>query len=376
MSNVTIPSGWMPAAKMERIIIHWTAGAYKANGLDKDHYHILIEGDGNLIRGKNPITANQSPIKGSYAAHTLNCNSGSIGVSMCCMAGATESPANDGKYPLTAEQFGVMIEVVAQLAKRYGIPVTPQTILTHAEVQPNLGIKQKGKWDITRLPFKPSVKGAKAVGDLIRAEVSKRLGKVTKAEPAKPAVPSMNDPFRPGVYDAECERLQQRLRELGYSEVGLIDGKWGPKTRGALLAFKADNGLPLNTVVDDAVWAALGRASPRPAPEGRADAKTAPSAAAKAAQGARLIGGAAAGVGVADAALQPVGGISGAIDTIAGWGETAGRLSGALAPIRDLATSIADNWPIALAVVGVILFLVGRHVFNDELESFKAGEWS
>lgn len=41
-------------------------------------------------------------------------------------------------------------------------------MLSHAEVQTTLGIRQSGKWDVARLAFDPSVVGAKAVGDLFR----------------------------------------------------------------------------------------------------------------------------------------------------------------------------------------------------------------
>jgi hypothetical protein len=56
--------------------------------------------------------------------------------------------------------------------RRYDIPVTPKTVLSHAEVQNNLGIKQRGKWDISRLAVDPSMNGAKACGDLLRASVA------------------------------------------------------------------------------------------------------------------------------------------------------------------------------------------------------------
>lgn len=164
-----VPIDWMPAAKMQRIIVHWTAGAHKASGLDRSHYHILIEGDGKLIRGIPSIDLNQAPARKGYAAHTLNCNSGSIGVSLCCMAGAIESPFSAGSAPMTRVHWETLPKVLAALCKRYGIPVTPKTTLSHAEVQGTLGIKQKGKWDISRLAFDPTVRGATACGDLFRA---------------------------------------------------------------------------------------------------------------------------------------------------------------------------------------------------------------
>ncbi len=57
--------------------------------------------------------------------------------------------------------------------------------------------------------------------------------------------------------------VQARLRSLGYHEVGEVDGRMGPRTRGAILAFRDDNSLPLNPIIDVALTEALERASPR-----------------------------------------------------------------------------------------------------------------
>lgn len=171
-----LPSGWMPVAPMKRVIVHWTAGSYTASEQDKEHYHFLIQGDGCVVRGSVPVNANVPPLReGRYAAHTLNTNAYSIGVSICCMANAVESPFDPGHFPMKEVQFKSAINVVAALCNKYNIPVTEKTVLTHAEVQPNLGIKQRGKWDITHLAFDPSVIGARAVGDKIRQLVKERL---------------------------------------------------------------------------------------------------------------------------------------------------------------------------------------------------------
>lgn len=185
-----VPESWMPAAKMVRIINHWTAGTHKASSVDKSHYHILVEGDGSLVRGDPTIDMNQKPLKQGYAAHTLNCNTGSVGVSCCAMAGAKENPFDAGKYPLTKKQWDQMVLVNAALSQRYNIPVTPETVLTHAEVQDNLGIQQRGKWDYTRLAFDAKVKGARAVGDRLRAEVLSTL----KTDPAVADIPDKSLP--------------------------------------------------------------------------------------------------------------------------------------------------------------------------------------
>jgi hypothetical protein len=49
------------------------------------------------------------------------------------------------------------------------------------------------------------------------------------------------------------ETTQQRLYDLGYPEVGVIDGKWGGKTSGAIAAFKNDRKLPPVAVLDKAL---------------------------------------------------------------------------------------------------------------------------
>ena len=166
-----IPADWLPAASMLRVIVHWTAGRHDPSMLDREHYHILIDGKGSLVRGKLPISANRvgrNPAE-PYAAHTLNANGGAIGVALCGMLDAQERPFQPGPYPLTPVQWAMLARVLAQLSQAYAIPILPRSVLTHAEVQNTLGIAQRGKWDIARLPFSPLV-GARAIGDAMRAD--------------------------------------------------------------------------------------------------------------------------------------------------------------------------------------------------------------
>lgn len=157
---------------MDRIIVHWTAGANKPNGLDLQHYHKIIDGDGVVHDGKHPISANKGKlVSGAYAAHTLNCNTGSIGVALAAMAGAQESPFSKGTHPITRAQETSLTKLLVELSDKYSIPVTRETVLTHAEVQPTLGIKQKGKWDITWLPGMAKPGDPLVVGDEIRQRV-------------------------------------------------------------------------------------------------------------------------------------------------------------------------------------------------------------
>lgn len=59
------------------------------------------------------------------------------------------------------------------------------------------------------------------------------------------------------------ELLQAEMHKLRYF-AGAIDGQFGQRTRGAVLAFQADNGLESDGVVGPMTWAAIRQAEPRP----------------------------------------------------------------------------------------------------------------
>lgn len=72
-------------------------------------------------------------------------------------------------------------------------------------------------------------------------------------------------PYTPGQGPLSSERvrsLQAALVAKGYP-LGAIDGKFGPLTRAALLAFQADNTLPTTGVLDATTFAALDSAPAR-----------------------------------------------------------------------------------------------------------------
>lgn len=159
---------------MKRIIIHWTAGSHTPSGLDLTHYHHVIDGAGKIHAGKHPVRANAGPgpLKaGTYATHTLLCNTDSIGVAICAMAGAVERPFQPGRWPIMPQQLDALAALVVRLCDEHGITVGRETVLTHAEVQPTLRIKQKGKWDIAWLPGMSATGDPVVVGDVIRDRI-------------------------------------------------------------------------------------------------------------------------------------------------------------------------------------------------------------
>lgn len=160
---------------LKRIILHWSAGAAKASGLDRQHYHFMVQQDGTEVAGVFAPEDNIAPVKGRYAAHTLSCNTGSIGIALCGMMGAQERPFSAGSQPILWMQVNAFVALAARLALRYRIPVTRQTILSHAEVQPTLGILQRGKWDIAWLPGMTAPGNPVEVGDRLRHDIWKLL---------------------------------------------------------------------------------------------------------------------------------------------------------------------------------------------------------
>lgn len=167
---------------MKRIVLHWTAGANQPNNTDFQHYHYLVNKDGVVVEGKFPVSANEicrTDSKGNalYAAHCGGGNTGSIGVSMCGMAGF-KSSKEVGKYPLTKTQCEATFKLLAELCKKYGFAVNPQTVMTHYEFgksHPNTS--SAGKIDIVYLPAYPDVKQAE-MGNFIRGKVRWYLSKL------------------------------------------------------------------------------------------------------------------------------------------------------------------------------------------------------
>lgn len=318
---------------MQRIIMHWTAGGGRASQEDRKHYHRLVEHDGTVIKGTEAIEDNIVTSDGDYAAHTRNLNTGSIGVAMCGMRGAKEYPFDAGPSPLTEMQFLAFCRLVGDLCREYGIPITRETVLTHAEVQPTLGVKQLGKWDIARLPFKPGLVGALPVGDFMRETIA-RIAGLPHDELTMPTLRMGNEAPRAAVM-----MLQQDLALLGY-HTGRKDGIFGQITRRGVMAFQADNGLEADGIVGAQTWAALERAKPAPAREVSEDSlRQAKSGTIRDADRAQMV----AKAGAATA----FGGIG--LDTVL---DAAGRLSGAESAIEVAQRVLMDNWPVL--IVGAV----------------------
>ncbi len=160
---------------MNKIIIHWTGGAWFPNATDKEHYHFLIDKNGKVINGKFKVEDNENCNDGKYAAHCGGGNTGAIGVSMCGMFGFKSSKAV-GPYPLTKTQCEACFKLVAQLCKKHLINLN--NVLTHYEFgQAHPKTSSNGKIDIIFLPPYPEIDKNK-IGDFIRNKIKWYLDKV------------------------------------------------------------------------------------------------------------------------------------------------------------------------------------------------------
>ncbi len=152
--------------KVKRIYLHWTGGNY---GQVYDDYHINIDADGKVY-----ATCELD----KTLAHTLNRNSGSIGIALCCGAGAVcyhvRSPhgIDFGDQPPTHLQLEKLAQIIAILANVLELPITRTNVMTHAEVAALDGYAPGSgsdvRWDLWYLPWMPQYRNVLLGGVIIR----------------------------------------------------------------------------------------------------------------------------------------------------------------------------------------------------------------
>lgn len=244
---------------IKRIILHWTAGGASVTDQEKDHYNFITDVDGNLVEGEfapeDQTSANVGRGTDHYAAHTLNCNTASLGHALDAMAGAVEKPFDKGSNPITNKQLEAFVKNTAALALKYQVPITRETILSHAEVEPTLKIKQRQKWDIAWLPGMREPGDPVEVGDKLRALIEEQTvllmkGKTSVIVTASPVV------IRRGSRGEPVIRLQRMLNAVGFA-AGRADGIFGGQTENALRAYQQFKQLTIDGVAGPEVWDTL-----------------------------------------------------------------------------------------------------------------------
>lgn len=234
---------------MRRIIWHHTAGGYSPSDVDLRAYHRLVTGDGEVVAGDHPISANAPGgrlVSGNYAAHTRSLNTGSIGLSMCAMHGADWSKPRAAQYFPRPEQVDAMLRETARLCREYGIAAGRRTVLSHAEVETTLGVAQRGKWDFDYDPVGiRETRNPVAIGDELRRKVAAILG--NDFTTPKPTLPVL----RRGTKGGHVRKAQRAL--------GIVaDGIFGPATDAAVRDFQRDHDMLVDGIVGPQTWTALG----------------------------------------------------------------------------------------------------------------------
>lgn len=165
--------------------------------------------------------------------------------------------------------------------------------------------------------------------------------------------------------EAVIRGVQEKLVALGYTEVGGLDGKVGPLTRAAILAFRADNKLPLTPTVDADMIAALAVAKPRKLAPERTEATSA-DVREKVPE-------------VRSNWLAKVGAFVVGIPAMLGAGfdgilNNLGIATGYIQPVKDALWDVPGwVWLLLVAAVALGLGLIARHGEAKGVEAFQDG---
>lgn len=198
---------------------------------------------------------------------------------------------------------------------------------------------------------------------LISIDPSIRFGVIaTPPAPSEPAEAAKAAPAAPPSEET-VKSVQRRLRELGYSEVGNVDGEFGGRTRGAILAFRGDAHLPLAPVIDADLLVALAGAKPRQISESRATASDKDVAA-------KVPGVAAARTSRLWALAQTV--AAAVFAFLTGIVDNLGAATDKIRPVKEFLGAVpAWVWPVAVAGVSFALWRASRRAEKDTVDAYR-----
>lgn len=108
-----------------KIYLHWTAGHYHQKF---DDYHVNIDQDGRIFVSTDDLS--------DVLAHTWRRNSGSVGITLDCCAGATSEDLGD--EPPTAKQIEAMAQCIQAVADALWLTIDMKHVMTHGEAADNM----------------------------------------------------------------------------------------------------------------------------------------------------------------------------------------------------------------------------------------------
>lgn len=108
-----------------KIYLHWTAGHYHQKF---DDYHVNIDKDGRIFVSTDDLS--------EVLAHTWRRNSGSVGITLDCCAGATSDDL--GSEPPTFKQIEAMAQCIQVVADALWLTIDMKHVMTHGEAADNM----------------------------------------------------------------------------------------------------------------------------------------------------------------------------------------------------------------------------------------------
>lgn len=203
----------------------------------------------------------------------------------------------------------------------------------------------------------------KSVGNQVEVLGGNQSNAVTITRYSKSRILGIRRPITADVTQRpEIKIIQQQLKDLGYHEVGNVDGKFGARTRAAVLAFRADNSLPLNPDVDTVLADELQLAKPRAVSIERASGRPESSRIIKAANG-QIATGIVGMAGVVASVLTP------AIETV----ERAKDMTERTVGILNLSEWLMPVMPWAGAAIFLIVILLAWKAKSARIEDYRTG---
>lgn len=108
-----------------KIYLHWTAGHYHQKF---DDYHVNIDQNGRIFVSTDDLS--------DVLAHTWRRNSGSVGITLDCCAGATSDDL--GSEPPTLKQIESMAQCIQVVADALWLTIDIKHVMTHGEAADNV----------------------------------------------------------------------------------------------------------------------------------------------------------------------------------------------------------------------------------------------
>lgn len=204
----------------------------------------------------------------------------------------------------------------------------------------------------------------RAVGTQVEVLGGNQSDAVTVARYARSRIIGIRRPLAAAApARPELKVVQQQLKDLGYFEVGNVDGRYGPRTRAAVLAFRADNGLGLNPDVDPVLVQALHKAKPRVVSGERAEGRPEGSRIVKAAD-AQIATGIVGMAGAAASVVVP------AVETA----ERAKDMTERTAGLLNITDWLLPVLPWAGAAIFLVVIVLAWKLKAARIEDYRTGK--